>query len=58
VKVYCDFALNATCIYPNKSKVRLEMIAMYSRNITVDLRRTGFKTIYDVLGHPELKTSK
>ena len=22
VRVYCDFATNATCIYPNKTKVK------------------------------------
>ena len=43
VKVYCDFALSATCIYPNKSKVRLEIITKHSSNITVNLKWTGLK---------------
>ena len=43
VKVYCDFALRATCIYPNKSKVRLEIITKHSSNITVNLKWTGLK---------------
>ena len=38
VKVYCDFPLSATCIYPNKSKVRLEIITKHSSNITVNLK--------------------
>lgn len=31
VKVYCDFAFNATCVYPDRSKVRLGLTRTLSK---------------------------
>ena len=41
VKVYCDFAFNATCVYPDRSKVRLRLTRTLSKIFGKDLRQTS-----------------
>ena len=50
VKVYCDFAFNATCVYPDRSKVRLGSFQIDT------LWRIGFKfQLLRVLGAENVK---
>lgn len=36
VKVYCDFTFNATCVYPDRSKVRFRLTRTLSKSFGND----------------------